>query len=649
MRFRRHAIALLLFAAIVGLWLLPLFRQFSTALPGTNAGDNLTFVWNVWWMRYALHHPGVSFLTTPFLFYPFGGDLTLHTHTALPALIAALAGPTSLIASQNALIVVHLSLNFACSYALGFRMTRTALPAFAGALVFGTSSFVSAHLLGHFNLIAAWIVPLVCLLAWQAAASSSLTRGVLAGVALAAAAYIDYYLFIYSVVLLALSVISRSTAVATGPAVRSRLRRRALTSVFVLLAIDAVVIAIIIAWPGERIDIGPVRISIRRISNPLTAAWILAGAACALAIVPRVQLGLRREWLRRNRRVLFAAATTALLFLIPLMLRGATLWKEGRYVSQPYQWRSAPGGIDVATLLLGNPFHAVWGERARRAYAGLGIDLVEGSGWLPVAAVLLATVAVIRRRDAVVGQWTLVAAVFMTWALGPWLVAFGRQTPFMLPTLAIRYVPVVANVRIPGRAMIVVSLGVAMLAAIGMAWLMISGRRGRTAAWGLVILLAIECVPAPPPLYVPDIPSQYAALKNARPGAVCELPLGIRDGFGETGHFDSRVLLYQTVHERPIVGGFLARLPPTISRDYAALPVIGSFLRLSSGGTLAAEPTPLPPHDATSALASAGIALVVLDTRTASPDLIRYVQSSLALHVIAEEDGRLFYEVGVDR
>jgi hypothetical protein len=35
----------------------------------------------------------------------------------------------------------------------------------------------------------------------------------------------------------------------------------------------------------------------------------------------------------------------------------------------------------------------------------------------------------------------------------------------------------------------------------------------------------------------------------------------------------------------------------------------------------------------------------VLDTRVASADLIRYVQSRLALRVLVEADGRVFYEV----
>jgi hypothetical protein len=283
----------------------------------------------------------------------------------------------------------------------------------------------------------------------------------------------------------------------------------------------------------------------------------------------------------------------------------------------------------------------------RRVHAALRIDTIESTAWIPFAALMLAGAAVfVQRRDAAVRLWAVCGAVFMTWALGPWLVVFGRQTPVVLPALAIRFVPIVANARIPGRAMIVVYLAVSMLAAIGTAWLISRRGRPRYLAWALVGLLVIECAPAPPPLYTPAIAASYALLKSRTDrGAVCELPLGSRDGFGETGAFDSAVLLHQTIHERPIVGGFIARMAPDVRTRYEAMPVIGSLLRLSSGGSLSDQPSEGTPAEASARLASAGVRFVVLDTRAASPDLIRYVQSRLALRVIAEEDGRVFYDV----
>jgi hypothetical protein len=328
-------------------------------------------------------------------------------------------------------------------------------------------------------------------------------------------------------------------------------------------------------------------------------------------------------------------------------MRGVHLFIEGNYVSQPYQWRSAPAGVDVATLLLGNPFHLLWGERVRRVYGALHIDPIEASAWMPIAAVVLAAVALAAHaRETVVRQMVLFAAVFAIWALGPWLIAFGSRTPLMLPAIAVRYIPVVANARIPGRAMAVVYLAMAMLAAIGTASLLARSGAARVCGWCLAVVVFLECLPAPPPVFSPDTPSRYAALKDDPiEGAVCELPLGIRDGFGEVGTFDSAVLLHQMVHERPIVGGFVARLPPTILRRYSDMPVIGSFLRLSSGAPLAGERTNLTPTEAATALASEGVAFVVLDTHRASPDLIEYVQSNIALERIADEQGRIFYRI----
>jgi len=643
---RRHAIPVLLLAAIAAAWLFPLLSHPSTILPGANGGDNGTFVWNLWWMRYVLHHRAQSFFFTPFLFHPFGADLTLHTHTALPALVAALAGPSSLVASQNLLILLHVFLNFACSYALAYRATRQALPSLAGAVVFGTSCFVSAHLLGHFNLIAAWTLPLVCLLVDAARERESALRAVVAGLALAATAYVDYYLFVFAAGILCVGWIARSFRVSMRRQALSGQSRYLLAGCLALIAIDLLIIGVILVWPGDRIELGSVRMSVRSINNPITAGWLLLIAAIVVATSPRVEQRTRPTASWASVRIPVIVVGTTATLLTPLLFHAARMWIEGRYVSQTYFWRSAPAGVDLVTFILGSPYHALWGELSRRVYDALDVDAIERCGWMPISAIVLAVIAVFTRPgDPVVRQWTIVGAAFMTWALGPWLTVLGRQTPLILPATLVRFLPVVANARIPGRAMVVVYLALAMLAAMGMARL-ISEPSRRRLAWSLVILLALESIPARPPFGTPDMPSQYAALKaRDGSGAVCELPLGLRDGFGETGSFDSSVLLHQTMHERPIVGGFVARLPPSVARAYQAMPVIRTFLRLSAGGKLSGEAPLLGPGEAASALAAEGIRFIVLDTRRASPDLVQFVQSGIALSRIGEEDGRIFYEV----
>ena len=642
----RHWLApVMTFAGLTAWWLLPILANPSVVIPGAGAGDNVTFVWNVWWMRYVLHHPGHTFLFTPLLFHPIGVDLTLHTHTALPALIAA--SSSSPIAGQNAVIALHLFLNFLCSYALSHRLVRHVLPSLVAAIIFGTSSFISAHLNGHFNLIAAWTLPLVCLLALRALDTGSWTRAVGVGLALAATAYTDYYLFVDASILVVLLWISLALEVTFRSAAFSRPRRRVLVALASLVVVDVLIIAGILLSSAERVDIGFIHISLRSVRNPITAAWILLFAVGVVAAAARMRVSMHLDLLARTRRVPAVAMAVIVLLLVPLLVHAVTMWRTGTYVTQAYWWRSGPSGVDAASFVLGNPFHAVWGEHVRALYTRFRIDVIEASGWIPVSALALILAAIVFRRD---GQglkpWLLAGTVFIVWALGPWLTVFGRQTPVILPALFVRFVPIVANARMPGRAIVVVYLVVAILAAIGLDRLISRGGRMRIVAWGLVLMVLVEVMPSRPPFYLPDMPSTYAALHDAPlTGAVCELPLGLRDGFGETGSFDSAILLHQMMHERPIVGGFVARLPPAIAATYESMPVVQSLLRLSSGRAASDQDLTLTRRDAAAALVSAGIAFVVLDTRRASADLVQYVHSRIELQQIAEEDGRVFYKV----
>lgn len=90
--------------------------------------------------------------------------------------------------AQNAWILAHLFLNFVCAYALAWRTFNDRVAASVAAVVFGFSPYLSAHLAGHFNLLAAWILPLCALLADLATSGCrSVARAMPLGAALAAA------------------------------------------------------------------------------------------------------------------------------------------------------------------------------------------------------------------------------------------------------------------------------------------------------------------------------------------------------------------------------------------------------------------------------------------------------------------------------
>lgn len=642
---RDHLLALLVFASATALWLLPLVTHFDTHIPG-NAGDNITFVWNVWWMRYVLTHDGLSFLHTSFLLHPFGANLTLNTHTAVPTLLAAIAGPASLIAAENCIVVAHVLLNFVCAYALGYRTTRRPTAALVAGLVFGWSPFVSARLGGHFNLLAAWVVPLSCLAAFAARGRGGLLPGVALGGALALTAYVDYYLFIFVVVLVLLAIVPSCFTVATSPRTRSPWRRRVAVTLVTVAALEILFIVGVRTLNVSVIQLAAWRVTVRGWSNPITFAWLTLIAAAFIAWFPRVAVRPGRADERPSGKTMTAVALTFIPLMAPLAVSAAALWRAGDYATQHYRPRSGPGGIDAVTLLLGNPFSAFWGERVLAWYSELRINSIESCGWIPLSPLILACVAAFAwRRNRVIRYWIAAAGFFTVWSLGPWLVAAGHRTPLILPEFVIRYVPIVSNARMPGRGMVVVYLALAVLAAIAFDRLLSQGGRKRTLAWCLLIASVIELAPSAPALFSPSVSPVYGVLKAAAgTGAVCELPLGLRDGFGEVGTFDPAVLFNQTVHERPIVGGFVARLPPGIAEAYRKLPVVGTLLRLSEGEAIAFEER-VDPGTSARQLAAQGIRFLVLNRDLASPELSTFVDTSIALRVIARDDHRTVYEV----
>jgi hypothetical protein len=190
---------------------------------------------------------------------------------------------------------------------------------------------------------------------------------------------------------------------------------------------------------------------------------------------------------------------------------------------------------------------------------------------------------------------------------------------------------------VPSRAIVVVYLAAAMLAAVGFAAL----RERRRLRWAVLLgaLTVVDLVPARPPLFRVTRPRIYDALGRRREtGAICELPLGLRDSFGETGRFSSLILWHQTIHERPMAGGFVSRLPPRITTGYLTSPIFGPLLRLSAGD--AAADMPLPDrNDAIDALLGADIRFLVLDRAASPPALAAFVEH-LHLARIDEEGTR---------
>ncbi len=249
--------------------------------------------------------------------------------------------------------------------------------------------------------------------------------------------------------------------------------------------------------------------------------------------------------------------------------------------------------------------------------------------------------------------------VFALWALGPFLTIAGVDMGLPLPQALARFVPLVENARMPGRAMVCVYLSLGVLMALrvaGMAGLPCATvptrvhpvAQGSTApvaqgfsparVWVLLALLALDYLHAPIPLTALDRPAVYEQLASiADNGAVIEVPFGIGDGLSTgRGSQERRLLYYATIHGHPVVGGYIGRMPPQVAQAYDAMPVVGNLLRLSNGEEAIEDVDPI---------ARLPFQYLVLDTGTAAPELIDYVRRTLDIDLIASSDGKQLYAV----
>lgn len=167
-------------------------------------------------------------------------------------------------------------------------------------------------------------------------------------------------------------------------------------------------------------------------------------------------------------------------------------------------------------------------------------------------------------------------------SLGPVLKIAGSETGLPMPYALLNNVPFIGASRQPLRFLATAGMVLSLMSAYGFAWL--AGRArgsglrvGVTA--GALLLVALELFGLPRQLVATQEGSAVAFLRaNTQPGAVIELPYE---------EYSALSLLHQTVHERPIVGGYTSRHFPYPFAD--AAPGLAQLV--------SADPSPLVGED----------------------------------------------------
>jgi hypothetical protein len=542
----------LLFYTILAIGLTwPLVLRFTTDIPGGFHKDGLEDayqnVWNLWWTVEALSRPTNLWVTDRF-FFPEQPNLLYHTlspvNTVLVAPITALWGP---IAGFNAVALLSFIIGGMGMWLLA-RERVGAGPALLAGVVYIASPFHTAALItdGQLQIFAHHWLPWYALFLLRALKPKRETGGTFGGRFCA------------------------DTPHPPSPPIPLPERERSFEQ-----HQDNEAPA---APPAPRVGAGHREKDDRPSSFiPRLSSFILAGFFLALIaygdwyytlfmLFFTACAGLWAIWRARASGWPAAGAVVARLagvgaiftilvlpIVAPMLREAARADYMNLYPADDPLRLSA----DLIAYLVPHRHHSLWGSAPWDWGVSYGVNRRFFVG---ITVTLLALLALWRYPAA--RPWGVLVLGAGILSLGAELQFNGVRTGIPLPWALLADLPIVRLTRQPDRLNVLVTIGLGMLAAYGAAGnVPIIGTQRAASLRAhiviLVVLIILEYLPAPLTTRVPPIPPFLAGLPAEPAGALVEYPFHI-----DVPYRDAERMLFQTVHERPISGGYHSRLYP---------------------------------------------------------------------------------------
>jgi hypothetical protein len=513
-----HLLAVAGYVALTLALTYPIAFKLFSEVPG--GGDAWQHIWNLWWVKEALLNLHTNPYHTGLLYYPEGVNLYFHTLVLTAGLIGIplqLLG-FNLIATYNIILLSTFVLAGYGAFLLCHYLTGSKWAAFAGGAAFAFCPYHFAHMYGHMNLASLQWIPFYVVVLLKAVDAAGALRNAEEG---AKRVGITRKALLYAAGAGALLALNTYTDWLYG----------------IFLALFT---GLLLAWrllmPSER------------------------------GLFAQKGIG----WMDGLMRL--AVGGGLYLLLVSLILFPTLAEVSKGYAQQP-PYEILVYSSDATLAFLPSQLHPLWGPASRAA-----VPLQNPSEkivFLGFSVLALAAFACWKLRgNRQVHFWGFIALATWVLSLGPVLQFFGRsrftdfEVAVPLPYLLLYKLPFLSIMRTPTRLAVLTMLALAVLVAYAVMLLLQRLDRHATEAkagsmdWrqaalslgvSAVILFEFLAIPFPtvPPGWNVPIYSKIAQ----EPGRFAILELPLRLSFGD-------YLAYQTVHGKPIIGGYLSRQPP---------------------------------------------------------------------------------------
>lgn len=241
-------------------------------------------------------------------------------------------------------------------------------------------------------------------------------------------------------------------------------------------------------------------------------------------------------------------------------LAGSLLWSSFR---DPFTGIHPPTeySLDLLSPLIYGGHWRFWALTSP-FWRRLPANMHESSVHLGFSVIVLGVYAwhqrrVLKARE--IGLFCFLSLLFLVLACGPTPQIAGKAVlgnRSVLPYAWLEAVfPPLAISGVPIRMMVMVTLSAAILAAFGFALLIRGPARDTRAAAALACLLLVEYLPKPIPTVSMAVPEYVTVLRDL-PG---------KEGVVDTVSAPSFAMFYQTIHQKPLAFGYLAREPESVA------------------------------------------------------------------------------------
>jgi hypothetical protein len=195
-------------------------------------------------------------------------------------------------------------------------------------------------------------------------------------------------------------------------------------------------------------------------------------------------------------------------------------------------------------------------------WSHLTVNIHESSVHMGISVLFVLSYVWLKRgqcRSETVRFWYWALILFAVMSLGPVLHIWGREMPFIrLPYGLLEAVfPPLKLSGAPVRMMVMVMLCSAVICAMGFKMLFRESPGKRWLVLLLLVLLLLEYLPKPIPASQPPVPPYVRILKTLPDDG------GIIDMFSRP----TLALYLQTIHEKPVAFGYVARIPTSVREE----------------------------------------------------------------------------------